>query len=901
MPAQQAKSSDGKKGNATIKYGRGQVKSAAPALAAGPASKIQKEDKSSPPKSFADKIDKTKSMPTGPLTPAQPQTPVESVRLQGAVSPKSAAKLEVLKIQSDPERPSQVTIVTPAAAARAAAARAAPAQTDPAPAVVEDNDDPPPLKVVERKEEPVSAQEVALTEVERAEPQRPELVLNPSLNQIVMQLTQSVRQLEQWSLSNGGSQGVQSPPSPSSGGPAVHAAQVHQATVATVKISGHEKPSVRQNGLGRNANARLKNFNDFDEDPESFAKPLRGVNLQEHRRRSVLAKEARKKVPVQMEEIWFEKVAEDPAEIATTARGNLRRLSSTGFFGGITSSGDSHLGAPSPMLKAKKHSNDRFYDSLKDTDQGWLGSFVTVPSSKFRLVWEVVAIILLGWDVFWVPFQTYQPKDTLVTRTLELMSLGYWTFDIAASFMVGYYRQDGVLTMRLDEISINYLRTWFFYDVSCIIMDWVIYIWLWNIFGGNSYKLARLLRMFRFLKLNKRIKATMKRFTSPYQIIFIEICKSLAVVIVLQHLTACAWHACGTYYTKSSSGRWTDAADLPNRSIGYQYLTSLQWAITQLGVGAVEVVPVNSAERFFAVVVGIASLMITSVLVSTITSNMVRLEEMQRSEQELESQLRTYLRSRDISERLKSHIFGFVRKTRNTRQQKAVNNREIEAMCGLPSAVGYALRREVYMPTLLHHPFFSTLFTKEGVVDRKRERELLNHVLAEHPFAMEEDLFRTGDTATRMIFLVNGEVLYKSRLDDFPNGLKVFGGEWIGEQALWLKWRMVGRAMARLPTDVVYVDSSAFQKVYAPVAYARKYAALYVKMIEKQFENMTDLLDFGDGKPKAERGPPAWVTDLVNESTTSCGIDEAPGVEKVKTSRPMLARGFTKTIGSKGN
>ena len=35
----------------------------------------------------------------------------------------------------------------------------------------------------------------------------------------------------------------------------------------------------------------------------------------------------------------------------------------------------------------------------------------------------------------------------------------------------------------------------------------------------------------------------------------------------------------------------------------YKYLTSLHWALAQLGVGSCEIVPTNSLERFFAIAV----------------------------------------------------------------------------------------------------------------------------------------------------------------------------------------------------------------------------------------------------------------------------------------------------------
>lgn len=513
-----------------------------------------------------------------------------------------------------------------------------------------------------------------------------------------------------------------------------------------------------------------------------------------------------------------------------------RRISSGSFFGG-----GNEADSWKNVIRKKKGIKNK-----KDEDAHWTKRIILPPYAKRRAIWESCGVFLLGWDMFFVPFQTFataaKPLDNGLVHMIEMFSLAYWTLDIAFCFFVGFYRKDGMVEMQFSEIARHYLKRWFCFDVACVCMDYGIKLMQWN--GVKNFRLVRLLRVVKF-------KVAMRSFLSQVRsnrvLIILGMTKNMAMVLIMNHMIACGWHWIGTSYTKSSESwvqTWlTDPDDGELRSLSYRYCTSVQWAITQLGVGAVEIHPKNSAERLYATLVGISALIMSSVLVSSVTGSMLQLQELGQIQKEQDQALRSYLTNRHISQRLQGHIWAFLKKARKQDKNKGTILTDVSAISNIPGHMALSLRLEVYMPYMLNHAFFSMhiMDIQQGGSMSKTTRDLIG-IFQEVQVGQEEDLFRTNDKAEKMQFIASGEVLYKSRLETDSRGITLEAQDWLSEQALWLNWQHVGRAMAKVSCEMFVLHAAEFQKVMKNEIGAKAYAKMFVERIRSNKDPVTDVM-----------------------------------------------------------
>merc|ERR1719221_1104638 len=123
--------------------------------------------------------------------------------------------------------------------------------------------------------------------------------------------------------------------------------------------------------------------------------------------------------------------------------------------------------------------------------------------------------------MFYIPFLAFPHAPNNYVWGVEVCSLFYWTFDVVASFLVGFYRQDGLMEMRPAFIARNYLKTWFGYDMVCITIDYVLFgigfqgdLWVTDSIRLNVLRVSRSIRFLRVVKLKRRLSSTIRHVQS---------------------------------------------------------------------------------------------------------------------------------------------------------------------------------------------------------------------------------------------------------------------------------------------------------------------------------------------------------------------------------------------------
>ena len=100
------------------------------------------------------------------------------------------------------------------------------------------------------------------------------------------------------------------------------------------------------------------------------------------------------------------------------------------------------------------------------------------PMSAFRVVWDLVQVFLLLYLLILLPVRLSFGID------VPFNSLGFWfdvsvdvyfLCDIFVNFRTGFYDQRGMLVINQDEITRNYLRSWFLIDVgTCLPISYIM-------------------------------------------------------------------------------------------------------------------------------------------------------------------------------------------------------------------------------------------------------------------------------------------------------------------------------------------------------------------------------------------------------------------------------------------
>lgn len=261
------------------------------------------------------------------------------------------------------------------------------------------------------------------------------------------------------------------------------------------------------------------------------------------------------------------------------------------------------------------------------------------PSSTSRLCWDVVGICLICYDVIMLPLAVFEPDNTVLFVFFTWLTRIFWTADMAASFLVGFY-EGGVLVMRPWMIAKRYMASWFAFDIALVTIDWAQLgleeddeddglesLGLARM--GKTVRVMRLLRILRLLRLMKLPKIFMlieERIQSESVTVAISITRLTVSILIINHFIACLWYSIGLMHDQDYT--WLVRYGAKDASFGTKYSMSLHWTLTQFTPSTMEVFPQNLTERVFALIVVVFAMITFSSFISSITTAMNQLRNM---------------------------------------------------------------------------------------------------------------------------------------------------------------------------------------------------------------------------------------------------------------------------------
>jgi len=511
--------------------------------------------------------------------------------------------------------------------------------------------------------------------------------------------------------------------------------------------------------------------------------------------------------------------------------------------------------------------SDKVMQSTRsDTDcqegDSFLSYFIQQPNASRRLFWDLLGMSFILYDMLMIPMVFFDLEPSIVTISIDWVILCFWTIDIVSSFSVGYFDKHGVMILKPRQVACNYVRSWFFFDVIVVSIDWFVVV---NNSGdasgddaavragktfrlGKTLRILRMIRLFRVAKMLAIMSHVKQLIRSEYAIIILGLSRFIATMLFSNHVIACCWYGVGQL-DYDHRVTWVQVAFVPEDGLGYRYMTSLHWSLTQLMPASMEVYPRNVAERFFNLFVVLFAIFAFTSLVSNITTALTHLRNLNSKRTEQQARLRQYLEENQISRALISIIWGCVNSGLKQSDSR-LHEDAVDLLALLPEGVTAALHVEIYIPILECHPFFLFYASYNPMPTRK----FLDTAMSILTLNEGQHLFSESEPAVAMYFLMKGRlqvrrlVVKKSgemsslRRDlsraltcsptegSLNDSVNIDAGNWIAEVSLWRNWIHKVTLIATECCELARIDAAKFRRVldnHAEDRQVKHYANLY--------------------------------------------------------------------------
>lgn len=491
---------------------------------------------------------------------------------------------------------------------------------------------------------------------------------------------------------------------------------------------------------------------------------------------------------------------------------------------------------------------------------------VVDPNCFFATYFEVCSLFVLLWDLVTIPY--FAAFDTPVSLGLHVMNLGtlsFWCLDMGLNFFKGFYHK-GELELRLKQICKHYLRTWFLVDASVNTIAVVAFI-LENFTstgdeGDESalrivqmIRMARLLRLFQVVRVARLAKRFEKFFPSETTSVkgLASLCSKLVIVVLLlNHAIACMWFGIGRMDVESSDTgiSWLDGIFSGSRTYRsesplFQYTTALHWSITQMTPGSMDVVPQNSAERIFTIVILFISLLVGALLISQLSAKMVSLMQRNMVQRKQKEDLQRYLEQNNINRALMTHVKKQIEERMRTK--KRLMEKDVSTLSLLSSRLSRELHVDAFQHLILQHPLFRAWGDIApgliiGICDRAVEL-----------FSVSEgdEVFNPLSTPDSAYFVLDGQLQYtvkenlssealakqsfERKVTGANSALEINKGAWVSEIALWSDWTYSGSLEARTTCELLRVNIPPLLELLKKTLTVADLNVAYCKAFGEQF------------------------------------------------------------------
>ncbi|CAE6932383.1 KCNH7 [Symbiodinium natans] len=460
--------------------------------------------------------------------------------------------------------------------------------------------------------------------------------------------------------------------------------------------------------------------------------------------------------------------------------------------------------------------------------------FTITPGSKVRAIFDAIRMICVILDITVVPLQLFDlPRDTTL-QAISLLTMTFWSLDILASFRTAYFEK-GSLVIDPAKIAWNYLKRWLLFDLTVVTLDFVL-----EASGAHDSVMLTFLRMIRvgrLLKWNQMFASIRENIDSQIWITRLSIMNILIQILLMYHVVACSYWGLGRINADSSN--WIDVYSLSDRSFGYQYTTTLHWAVCQLGLGANIIEATNFAERVFCIVTVLVALVTFSSLVSLMTSLLTSLHNVQEEEQHQFRLLRSFLLRNHIPQSLSQRVTKFLQHSYNI-QREAISDSQVPLLAHLSKNLFGELQFARYQRSLSSMAFVETLLEGRNHQHMQILHDMSVQALAQSVLAKGEVVFYAGNLAEQCFVASTGQLEYCQGKECTT----VCVDQWVAEMCLYTPWSYLGDLFTQELSIMVIMNMEGFCECVCKSPdmqlQTRKFAQLYVDLM-KNDQTSSDL------------------------------------------------------------
>lgn len=460
--------------------------------------------------------------------------------------------------------------------------------------------------------------------------------------------------------------------------------------------------------------------------------------------------------------------------------------------------------------------------------------FMMHPSSPKRLIWDLLGLLLIGWDCVMVPLEAFQMQTTLFTHVMEWIVRVFWTLNMGMSFLVGYMRDDGMVEMRPRKVAKKYCRSWLILDIFVVGFDWSEFFNGLN--GSNLNKVGttlRGLRMIRTIRLFRMLKAPELTQKISEYIPMSEklgllgtIAKIMLSFLWTAHVCAALWWGIGNWIgdCDGTCVSWIEAENMLVKSTVDQYTMSFHWSLAAFSGDTSVVLPNNVYERTYVMCVLFLAFVVSASVVGGITTSMTRLQIILSEQTSKLAVLRRFLMDHHISRPLAVRVQRNAQFAMAEQKRKAPES-SVELLSMISQPVLVEVHFEIHSKVVLNHPFMNSY----NDVNPAGMRRVCHSAISMLSLHTKDMLFTDLEHPDhpKMFYVLSGRLMYTTSKGD-PQLIE--HGCWICEANMWTRWTHCGTLRAVCECRLLVVDSIKFQDIISsfPTDHAGLYAQEFV-------------------------------------------------------------------------
>lgn len=424
---------------------------------------------------------------------------------------------------------------------------------------------------------------------------------------------------------------------------------------------------------------------------------------------------------------------------------------------------------------------------------------VVHPESLFRIVWDVMTLLLVIFFAVIVPYRvgfdvTLSPAEVAFDYVADIIFL----VDILISFRTAF-KEDGCTVYSTRRMAEHYIRTWFFLDLlASVPIGWFVQ----ETGGARSvnrlFRLLRLFKLFRILRLLKLFPRVMALIETSVKLnpAVLRFLRSFFGLITVWHYIGCLYYftareeyggvvackpaasaqpgepvgsgfcfvnhcicasddgAAGSYqiiegtlpgwYNPYDPDLWVPHYSMANADDLTKYLQAVFWAVeVTTGIGD-DIKPHSNLEVLFTIVVAVIGLIVYAVIIGSASSALLEIDAAAADRRDTVERAMAYMRARQVPVFFQKIISDYFRHKWGTPEDPA------DVLSSLPPSLQARLAIVTNRDLIDRIPLFQRIPAKHYISIVRR--------LSQNTFLPGEFIVRSGEVRRDLFFLDRGLV-----------------------------------------------------------------------------------------------------------------------------------------------